>query len=110
MRSVGSAHNHWWPESALARRQGQSGHRLNDLRWKAGSDKDAQKLLGHTDVRTTRGHYRAKPQKRLLPGEVWEDLPNSGGMKKATIARGLLNYGARSWTRTNDPLINSQVL
>ena len=30
--------------------------------------------------------------------------------QKARIAAGLLEYGARSWTRTNDPLINSQVL
>ncbi|KRA15380.1 tyrosine-type recombinase/integrase [Lysobacter sp. Root604] len=41
--------------------------RLNDLRRKAGSDKDsdedAQNLLGHADVKTTRRHYRAKPKK-----------------------------------------------
>jgi hypothetical protein len=30
--------------------------------------------------------------------------------QKAYIAAGLLYSGARSWTRTNDPLINSQVL
>jgi integrase len=38
--------------------------RLHDLRRKAGSDVDeahAQELLGHTERKTTRKHYRAKP-------------------------------------------------
>lgn len=44
---------------------GLSDVRLHDLRGKAGSDvsaEDAQRLLGHTDGKVTRRHYRRRPE------------------------------------------------
>ena len=55
--------NVWWRKAAAA--AGVTGTVWHDLRAKAGTDKDAahgdaQKFLGHTDARTTRGYLRGR--------------------------------------------------